>query len=145
MTQSSPTRRSSDRPQVQGERAWSQTDQLQAALALLESIVADRNGLADLPADERTRLLQAVALVHHPEPRARRREAKAQARERAQEKARQTEELLNQTGIRRSEEHTSELQSLMRISYAVFCSKKKNRKSCPDKQPPHPSQTIGAT
>src|SRR3546814_6665652 len=27
----------------------------------------------------------------------------------------------------RSEEHTSELQSLMRISYAVFCSKKKNK------------------
>src|SRR3546814_7991124 len=31
-----------------------------------------------------------------------------------------------QTGVR-SEEHTSELQSLMRISYAVFCLKKKNR------------------
>src|SRR3546814_7960597 len=31
----------------------------------------------------------------------------------------------------RSEEHTSELQSLMRISYAVFCLKKKN------KQKPH--------
>src|SRR3546814_2258171 len=29
--------------------------------------------------------------------------------------------------IGRSEEHTSELQSLMRISYAVFCLKKKNR------------------
>src|SRR3546814_9852955 len=28
----------------------------------------------------------------------------------------------------RSEEHTSELQSLMRISYAVFCLKKKNEK-----------------
>src|SRR3546814_4097079 len=28
--------------------------------------------------------------------------------------------------IKRSEEHTSELQSLMRISYAVFCLKKKN-------------------
>src|SRR3546814_2119406 len=28
-------------------------------------------------------------------------------------------------GARRSEEHTSELQSLMRISYAVFCLKKK--------------------
>src|SRR3546814_8549896 len=28
----------------------------------------------------------------------------------------------------RSEEHTSELQSLMRISYAVFCLKKKNRR-----------------
>src|SRR3546814_10074876 len=31
-------------------------------------------------------------------------------------------------GERRSEEHTSELQSLMRISYAVFCLKKKNTK-----------------
>src|SRR3546814_5911142 len=29
------------------------------------------------------------------------------------------------TGSKRSEEHTSELQSLMRISYAVFCLKKK--------------------
>src|SRR3546814_7027814 len=30
-------------------------------------------------------------------------------------------------GATRSEEHTSELQSLMRISYAVFCLKKKKR------------------
>src|SRR3546814_1050569 len=30
---------------------------------------------------------------------------------------------------RRSEEHTSELQSLMRISYAVFCLKKKKKKT----------------
>src|SRR3546814_10627839 len=29
-------------------------------------------------------------------------------------------------GVERSEEHTSELQSLLRISYAVFCLKKKN-------------------
>src|SRR3546814_9754652 len=35
----------------------------------------------------------------------------------------------------RSEEHTSELQSLMRISYAVFCLKKKNIQ--PSKQIPH--------
>src|SRR3546814_10106571 len=36
---------------------------------------------------------------------------------------------------RRSEEHTSELQSLMRISYAVFCLKKKtiNKKKIPPK------------
>src|SRR3546814_9817700 len=33
----------------------------------------------------------------------------------------------------RSEEHTSEIQSLMRISYAVFCLKKKNTKN-PKKQ-----------
>src|SRR3546814_11623775 len=34
-------------------------------------------------------------------------------------------ERLRPLGHRRSEEHTSELQSLMRISYAVFCLKKK--------------------
>src|SRR3546814_4534342 len=33
---------------------------------------------------------------------------------------------VNARGLFRSEEHTSELQSLMRISYAVFCLKKKN-------------------
>src|SRR3546814_3552122 len=41
----------------------------------------------------------------------------------------------------RSEEHTSELQSLMRISYAVFCLKKKknNNEACP--RPHHPIST----
>src|SRR3546814_1120618 len=34
----------------------------------------------------------------------------------------------NGKGPERSEEHTSELQSLMRISYAVFCLKKKKKK-----------------
>src|SRR3546814_5401996 len=38
----------------------------------------------------------------------------------------------------RSEEHTSELQSLMRISYAVFCLKKKKE----DNQNNHQTQTI---
>src|SRR3546814_1752348 len=37
---------------------------------------------------------------------------------------------------RRSEEHTSELQSLMRISYAVFCLKKKKTRT---HQPHYPS------
>src|SRR3546814_7658453 len=35
----------------------------------------------------------------------------------------------------RSEEHTSELQSLMRISYAVFCLKKKKKKN--SQEPEH--------
>src|SRR3546814_8210455 len=35
------------------------------------------------------------------------------------------QELPDWVGLNRSEEHTSELQSLMRISYAVFCLKKK--------------------
>src|SRR3546814_3059883 len=41
--------------------------------------------------------------------------------------ARRTAADHEQRGDGRSEEHTSELQSLMRISYAVFCLKKKNR------------------
>src|SRR3546814_2383222 len=35
--------------------------------------------------------------------------------------------LVERTELKRSEEHTSELQSLMRISYAVFCLKKKKK------------------
>src|SRR3546814_3874512 len=40
--------------------------------------------------------------------------------------------------VRRSEEHTSELQSLMRTSYAVFCLKKKTHT---DKSSPHQART----
>src|SRR3546814_5775010 len=50
---------------------------------------------------------------------------------RRQREARMIESLTawaEQGGYPRSEEHTSELQSLMRISYAVFCLKKKNKK-----------------
>src|SRR3546814_1097119 len=45
----------------------------------------------------------------------------------------------------RSEEHTSELQSLMRISYAVFCLKKKKKTqtiTITDQQTKNPSITI---
>src|SRR3546814_9001519 len=39
------------------------------------------------------------------------------------------DQALEAIGEPRSEEHTSELQSLMRISYAVFCLKKKMKKT----------------
>src|SRR3546814_3477609 len=43
----------------------------------------------------------------------------------------------------RSEEHTSELQSLMRISYAVFClKKKKNTTQTEDIKKPHQIDTL---
>src|SRR3546814_9992320 len=50
-------------------------------------------------------------------------------------------------GQERSEEHTSELQSLMRISYAVFCLKKKRNKNCitNTKQHYHPKATYIST
>src|SRR3546814_5205784 len=52
-------------------------------------------------------------------------------REAAAESARRAYGLqrCGEAGAGRSEEHTSELQSLMRISYAVFCLKKKNTKN----------------
>src|SRR3546814_1821483 len=53
----------------------------------------------------------AVALLLHPARRSRHRDLDAV------------------DAVARSEEHTSELQSLMRISYAVFCLKKKNNQS----------------
>src|SRR3546814_187874 len=41
----------------------------------------------------------------------------------------------------RSEEHTSELQSLMRISYAVFCLKKKKKKNITNQHCEHTHET----
>src|SRR3546814_5719444 len=51
-------------------------------------------------------------------------------------------ELFASTRAGGSEEHTSELQSLMRISYAVFCLKKKKQKSTVHSHP-QPSATSG--
>src|SRR3546814_6580147 len=42
---------------------------------------------------------------------------------------RRDDDLVEVAQTMRSEEHTSELQSLMRISYAVFCLKKKTKKN----------------
>src|SRR3546814_7429847 len=68
-------------------------------------------GAGFIPRNLHTELLDGVITVDAPE-------SKAMALRSASE-----EGML--VGIR-SEEHTSELQSLMRISYAVFCLKKKN-------------------
>src|SRR3546814_5217967 len=46
------------------------------------------------------------------------------------------------TAIIRSEEHTSELQSLMRISYAVFCLKKKKTARIQYNETPEDSKTM---
>src|SRR3546814_2089128 len=45
--------------------------------------------------------------------------------------SRQVRQFAGRRPANRSEEHTSELQSLMRISYAVFCLKKKNNRQTP--------------
>src|SRR3546814_10325723 len=53
--------------------------------------------------------------------------ARRQEAPRDRGKAHRTREWRRARFVERSEEHTSELQSLMRISYAVFCLKKKRR------------------
>ena len=57
-------------------------DRLREAVALLESIAADRSVLEGVPDEERKRLLQAVASVYHPDRVERRRMSKITARER---------------------------------------------------------------
>src|SRR3546814_1975005 len=71
----------------------------------------------------------------------------ARGKDRAVEQARETAgEAVpifgEQIGRERSEEHTSELQSLMRISYAVFCLKKKTQTTKHKIQPKHQPTTI---
>jgi NAD(P)-dependent dehydrogenase (short-subunit alcohol dehydrogenase family) len=75
-------------------------DRLRIALDLLESIVADRTLLDQLPAGERKRLHQAVAHVYHPDPQVRRQTLKSRERERNAENIRRAEAVLDQTGIR---------------------------------------------
>src|SRR3546814_10511616 len=74
-----------------------------------------------LPRILRSRLLDQTVKIGRRSARGRRRKLRLRAWE--------TMNLLRKnqrkTGHARSEEHTSELQSLMRISYAVYCLKKK--------------------
>ena len=75
-------------------------ERLREATELLESIAADRTVLAEVPDAERARLLQAVALVYHPDRIERRRMAKVTARRRKAARVRETEDVRSDTGIR---------------------------------------------
>src|SRR5438445_3509079 len=74
--------------------------QLQAAADLLEAIVNDRGLLAQVPAADRERLLQAAGQVSRPDAPARRRLLNAKRRQRKAERVEHDENLLAQTGIR---------------------------------------------
>jgi NAD(P)-dependent dehydrogenase (short-subunit alcohol dehydrogenase family) len=75
-------------------------DRLRTTLDLLETIAADGRVLARMPAEERTRLLQAVAAIYSPDRHARRKMAKADARERRVERARRVEATRAEARIR---------------------------------------------
>src|SRR3546814_10030130 len=100
-------------------------------------------GPADLPATARRHSRLVLDLLHEPAPaelglrvRISRRDddwpvdagglgSIQGAQEAADQRRQRPDARLRRLDVLRSEEHTSELQSLMRISYAVFCWKKK--------------------
>ena len=75
-------------------------ERLREATELLEAIAADRTILAGVPDRERARLLQAVALVYHPDRAERRRMAKETARQRKAARVKEREQARFDTGIR---------------------------------------------
>ena len=75
-------------------------DEIRAATRVLERLAADRGLLAQLPAEERLRLVQAAGQVYHPDTKARRQMVKAAARERKAARVDREEQVLSGTGIR---------------------------------------------
>src|SRR3546814_3672843 len=81
-------------------------------------IVADRDGVVVVPFDRIDAVAERVAAIREAEAAT---EAKVKA---GMVRPPWLDQVFVPGRVRRSEEHTSELQSLMRISYAVFCLKK---------------------
>jgi NAD(P)-dependent dehydrogenase (short-subunit alcohol dehydrogenase family) len=75
-------------------------EKLRAAAELLESIVRDRGLLAQVPKEERHRLLHAAGMVYNPDHIARRRLVKETIRQRKAAAADRDDEKLTRTGIR---------------------------------------------
>jgi NAD(P)-dependent dehydrogenase (short-subunit alcohol dehydrogenase family) len=84
-----------------GGQPVSLNDRVSSATALLEDIVADRALLAEIPVDERNRLLQAAGRVSRPDVIDRRRLLKVSKRKRKAERVKREEQVLGETGIRR--------------------------------------------
>jgi NAD(P)-dependent dehydrogenase (short-subunit alcohol dehydrogenase family) len=75
-------------------------DRLRAATELLESIVADRGLLAQVPPEDQRRLVQAAGHVYAPDSASRRQLVRASIRREKAEKVRREEQALERTGIR---------------------------------------------
>ena len=75
-------------------------ERLREATAFLESLVADPLLLAQLPAQDRSRLQLAIANIYHPDPAIRRVKLKAAQKAHYASKIRADDSVLDQTGIR---------------------------------------------
>jgi NAD(P)-dependent dehydrogenase (short-subunit alcohol dehydrogenase family) len=76
------------------------TEQLRAAIGILELAAADRSLLAGLSQEDYARLLKASGEVFLPNPKEKRRFVKARIRQRKAERSRREQQVLDQTGIR---------------------------------------------
>jgi NAD(P)-dependent dehydrogenase (short-subunit alcohol dehydrogenase family) len=76
--------------------------ELEDCLRLLEALVADRGGLAELPLEERTRLLKAAGLISRPQRDAQRVLARALFKQKKRSQRTEDEQQLQRTGIRRN-------------------------------------------
>src|SRR5207244_2474806 len=96
---------SSNTPSHRSKHAQSASDSIadrfRAAADLLETIVADRSLLADIPEADRNRLLNAAGRVSRPDAIDRRQLLKVVKRKKRAEKVQRAEELLASTGIRK--------------------------------------------
>ena len=81
-------------------------DQVNAATELLEAIIDNRALLAEVPVEERVRLLKAAGMVSRPDALARRRVVKAARVERRAAKVHRIESVLAETGIRKLRRET---------------------------------------
>jgi NAD(P)-dependent dehydrogenase (short-subunit alcohol dehydrogenase family) len=77
------------------------TERLRAAADLLETIVADRSLLADIPEADRNRLLNAAGRISRPDALSRRQLLKVVKRKKRAEKVERSESVLAATGIRK--------------------------------------------
>src|SRR5271169_3850051 len=84
-----------------GPKNSSAAEQLHTMIQLLESVVENRDLLAVLSVEERTRLLHAAGQVYAPDLDDRRRRVKARVRRHKEQKLERIDRVLNETGIRK--------------------------------------------
>src|SRR5712671_7052090 len=86
---------------LQETKASSLSERLRAAADLLETIVADRSLLAEIPEADRNRFLNAAGRVSRPDALSRRQLLKVVKRNKRAEKVQRAESVLAETGIRK--------------------------------------------
>jgi NAD(P)-dependent dehydrogenase (short-subunit alcohol dehydrogenase family) len=95
------TNTASTRAALQGPAGDSLHERFRAAAELLETIVADRSLLADIPEADRNRLLNAAGRVSRPDALSRRQLLKVVKRKKRAERVERSESVLAATGIRK--------------------------------------------